>query len=37
MIESQIMDIIDLGDSLQKIEIYSQDKLVNYFIFFELC
>ena len=34
MIESQIMDIIDLGDSLQKIEIYSQDKLVNYFNIF---
>jgi hypothetical protein len=34
MIESQIMDIIDLGDSLQKIEIYSQDKLVKYFNIF---
>ena len=34
MIETKFMDIIDLGDSLQKMEIYSQDSLVKYFNIF---
>ena len=29
-------DIIDLGDSLQKMEIYSQDSLVKYFNIFRI-
>ena len=36
MIETKIMDIIDLGDSLQKMEIYSQDSLVKYFNIFRI-
>ena len=36
MIETKIMDIIDLGDSLQKMEIYSQDNLVKYFNIFRI-
>ena len=36
MIETKFMDIIDLGDSLQKMEIYSQDSLVKYFNIFRI-
>ena len=36
MIETKIMDIIDFGDSLQKMEIYSQDNLVKYFNIFRI-
>ncbi len=36
MIESKIMEWIDLGDSIQIMEIYSKKDLVRFFNFFRI-
>ena len=36
MIEEKIIEWLDLGDSVQKIDLYERPKLIKYFQYFRL-